>query len=62
MNENPILEQLKREADITRGELKKKTTSGEKQSISANDVRKMQLNFEYQLKNWSKSKRASFSE
>lgn len=41
---------------------KKKTTSGEKQSISENDVREIQLNFEYQLKNWSKSKRASFSE
>lgn len=33
---------------------KKKTTSGEKQPVSANDVRKMQLNSEYQLKNWLK--------
>ncbi|WP_455649083.1 hypothetical protein [Enterocloster citroniae] len=41
---------------------KKKTASGRKQSISANDVRKMQLDFEHQLENWSKSKRASFSE
>jgi len=33
MNENPILEQLKRETDIIQGELKIKTTSGEKQSL-----------------------------